>query len=411
MGTAQAMAAKPDPGDAMASADGIEGFKAKIGLVPLAPPPPAESVVLRPDGIMPDTPPKAGSPEAKLAGARELFRAGEYSKAEALFKWLADKKTTPVAVAEEARYYQAESLRLEGRWPKAADVYNDLLMKFPSTNYREQALQHMYDIANIWLDDTRVEMEQTKEKTEGKRWFVAPHFIHFDKEKPLLDTEGRAIEKLEQVRYNDVNGPLADKALFLAGSVKFFNEDYKDADNYFSQIHEKHPNSALAPQAVELAIISKHLSTGGAEYDGRKVAEARKLVQSAFNNYPELASKKKDFLTRQLVGITLQQAEKDYKMAEFWKRTGHPGSAYWYYEMVKMRYPNTKFAQMADDRIAELKIKAEKDGNVLTAPTNGAQLGRPAPMPAETAPPPRRAPEPTEQAPPPRTLPPGIGQQ
>ena len=302
---------------------------------PKAPPPPAETILLRADGVVPEPAPKPGSPQEQLAGARELFRLGDYAKAESLFKYVADKKKTPVAVAEEARYYQAESLRLQNKWPKAADVYADLLNKFPNSAYREQAIRHMYDIANYWLDDTRQEMELTKEKNEGKRWYVPSHFVNFDDKKPLLDEEGRAIEKLEQVRYNDINGPLADQALFLAGSVKFFNQDYKEADNYFSQIHEKHPNSPFAERAVELAIISKHLSTGGADYDGRKVVEARKLVQSAFDNYPELANKKKDFLTRQLGGITLQQAEKDYTMAEFWKRTGHIGAAYFYFEMVQ----------------------------------------------------------------------------
>ena len=87
--------------------------------------------------------------------------------------------------------------------------------------------------------------------------------MSFEKERPLLDGEGRALEKLEQVRYADVNGPLADRALFLAGSVKFFNEDYQGADFCFSQIHEKHPNSPLAEDAIKLAIIAKSLSTGG----------------------------------------------------------------------------------------------------------------------------------------------------
>ncbi len=408
-------AAKQTPGDA-----DTPTFWERVNFAkpPKAPPPPAETVLLRADGVISEPPPKPGSPEELLAGARELFRQGDYEKAQALFKYIADKKKTPVAVAEEARYYQAESLRLQGKWPKAADVYNDLLNKFPNTAYREQALRHMYDIANYWLDDTRQEMEQTKERNEGKRWFVPPHFVNFDKQKPLLDEEGRAVEKLEQVRYNEVNGPLADQALFLAGSVKFFNADYREADNYFSQIHEKHPNSPLAEKAVELAIISKHLSTGGADYDGRKVAEARKLVQAAFDNYPELANKKKDFLMRQLVGITLQQAEKDYKMAEFWKRTGHIGSAYFYFELVQRRYPNTKFAELAKKQADDLRAKAEKDRNALPPPSPKAQLGRPAPTQEETAPAPRREPAeeeapkprpvPTEVAPPPRPLPAGV---
>src|SRR5581483_7468201 len=257
--------------------------------VPTPPPPPAESVVIRADGVAPDRPLEPGSVEAQMAGAREFFRRGEYSKAEANFRKIADNTKNPVALVEEARYYQAECLRLEGYYPRAADVYNDLLTKFPSTSYREQATQHMYDIANYWLDDTRTVMRETREQREGKRWWIWPRFMSFEKAKPLLDREGRAIEKLEQVRYHDINGPLADKALFLAGSVKFFNEDYRESDYLFSQIYERHPNSPLAPQAVELAILSKHLSTGGADYDGRKVAEARKLVQAAFDSYPELA--------------------------------------------------------------------------------------------------------------------------
>ncbi len=374
---------------------------------PKAPAPPAETIVLRPDGVVAQPPPKPGSPEELLAGAHELFRQGDYVKAEALFKYVADKKRTPMAVAEEARYYQAESLRLERKLAKAADVYADLLNKFPNSAYREQATRHMFDIADFWLEDTRAEMEQTKEKNEGKRWFVPSHFVHnpFDGEKPFLDEEGRAIEKLEQVRYNDINGPLADQALFLAGSVKFFNGDYKEADNYFSQIHEKHPNSPLAQKAVELAIVSKHLSTGGADYDGRKVAEARKLVQSAFDNYPELANKKRDFLERQLGGITLQQAEKDYRMAEFWKRTGHIGSAYFYFEMVQRRYPNTKFAAMAKDQVELLKAKAAKDKNVITPPPAKALLGQPARVGEETAPRPRPDGPPVEEAPAPRPVP------
>ena len=386
---------------------------------PKAPPPPSETILLRAEGILSEPAPRAGSPEELLAGARELYRQGDYEKAGDLFKFIADKKRTPMAVAEEARFYQAESLRMRKHWPKAADVYAEMLNKFPNSAYREQAIRHMYDIANYWLNDTRAEMEQTKEKTEGKRWFVDQHFVNWDDKKPWLDEEGRAIEKLEQVRYNDINGPLADQALFLAGSVKFFNQDYKEADNYFSQIHEKHPNSPLAEKAVELAIIAKHLSTGGADYDGRKVAEARKLVASAFDNYPELANKKKDFLTRQLVGITLQQAEKDYKMAEFWRRTGHIGAAYFYYQVVQQRYPETPFAELARKQAALVKDKALKDKNAITMPSPRAQLGQPAPLSGEVAPQPRKvdgdsqgAPEAKpplpELAPAPRPILPGV---
>jgi len=253
-------------------------------LKPAVPPPPADSLVLRPEGLVPDKAP-ANGPEADLAGARELFRREEYSKAEGLFQRIADNNKSPVTIAQEARYYQAECLRLQGEYPRAADVYNDLLNKFPSTPYREQAVQHMFDIANYWLNDTREEMKENLEYKDGKRWIVWPRFVSLDKTKPFLDREGRAIEKLEQVRNHDITGPLADTSLFMCGTIKLYHEDYREAEHYFTQVHERHPNSPLAPKAVKLAIFSKQMSTGGSDYDGRKVAEARQLVDAAFRSY------------------------------------------------------------------------------------------------------------------------------
>jgi outer membrane protein assembly factor BamD (BamD/ComL family) len=327
--------------------------------------PAGDSLVLRSDGLVTDAPRVKDEKDDKalgqLAAARELFRTEQYAKAEELFYHVAEMQKISTAHVQEAMYYRAECLRLQGYYPKAADLYVDLLNKFPQSSYREQCVQHMFAIADYWLDDTRQEMREDAEKRQGKRWFVWPRFVSFERTKPLLDREGRAVEKLEQVRLHDLNGPLADRALFMCGTVKLFNENFREADHYFSQIAERHPNSKLAPKAVELAIYCKHMSTGGSDYDGRKTAEARKLVQTALTTYPELAREKQEFLMKQLVGINLQQAEKDYKAAEFWRRTGHPGSAYFYYDMVRRRYPGTKYANLSAERMNELRGKLEKE--------------------------------------------------
>jgi outer membrane protein assembly factor BamD (BamD/ComL family) len=408
---------------------------------PPPPPPPVASVVLRGDQLEPEHSPAEGTAEANLAGARELFRQGEYSKAGRMFRYVADDTHNPVAMAEEARYYEAECLRLQGHLPQASDKYIKMLNDFPSGAYREQGVQQLFEIANHWLDDTRQEMVESREVREGKRWFVTPHFVHFDRESPILDKEGRALAVLEQVRYNDMTGPLGDKSLFLLGSVKFFNEDYREADMLFTQLVEMHPNSSFAEQAAKLSIISKYMSTGGPEYDGRKVAEARQMVDTVQRNYPELATKESDFLARQRQGITLQQAAKDYDAARFWERRGHPGSAWFCYEVVCRRYPETKYAEMAAQRMAAIRANVEKErqsgdgswlGKVLTIPNLfGSEPTRPRPegtptleqapaprpvpleqapspnkLPLEQAPPPNKLP--LEQAPPPNPLPPSV---
>jgi outer membrane protein assembly factor BamD (BamD/ComL family) len=369
---------------------------------PPSPPPPADKLVLRGDQLVAEAPLKAGTAEANLAGAHEAYRLAQYDDAAKIFKHVAGNNKNSAQVAEEARFFEAECYRVESKYPKAVDTYLKLLDDFPTGAYRDQAMQHIYDIANYWLDDTREEMRQQREKREGKRWVVWPHFIQADTSKPIFDEEGRALEALEKVHYNSMVGPLADKALFLIGSVHFFNENYIEADRYFSQLVEMHPNSTFASQAVELGIISKHMSTGGPDYDSRKVAEARIMVHKALNNYKDLAEQKSDFLSRQLVGISMQQAEKDYRIAEFYRRDGHLPSAYFYYEIVRRRYPGTKFADMATDRMHELQAKMEKKGVAIPPPGSPASYLPNAPLERETLPRPREG---TDTLPAPRTLP------
>jgi outer membrane protein assembly factor BamD (BamD/ComL family) len=299
----------------------------------------------------------------KLAEAHEKFRQKEYGRAQDLFSDIAGNKRNSPAVAEEARYYEAECLRLRTRLPAACDTYSRMLKDFPSGAYKEQAVQRMFDIANYWLKDTDAEMAQYKEKLEGKRSVVMPAILKvnlLDQTKPTLDAENRALQALEVVHYSDITGPLADKALFLAGYVKFYREDYKEADHYFSQLIEMHKNSSLAPQAVELAIICKSLANGGPDFDARKVAEARQLIDVALKAYPELAKNKNEFLMRSMFSINAQQATKDIHHAEFYERTGHPGSAYFMYEMVRRRYPGTRYSQHAEEQMTRLKNQMEK---------------------------------------------------
>ncbi len=333
-----------------------------------------------------------------LIAAKEVFRQGDYAKAQQLFHQIAEtvkggnggflewfsgpsetkekgKKERSLAVGEEARFYEGESLYMQSLYPHAEDAYIKCLNEYGSGAHRAQAVQRLFDIANYWLEDTRKGMEEDKEKREGKRWFVGWHFLHpTDKSKPFLDEEGRALEALEHVRYNQINGKLAENALFMIGTVKFYNEDYREADYQFSQIVEKYKDSPLYNRAAEMAIISKNLSTGGSDYDGRKCAEARDMVPIALASYqkveqtdPKLAQEREEFLRRQLAGIRMQQAEKDFKTAQFYQRTHRPESAYFLYEIVRRRYPGSKYADMATEEMHRIrqKVAGEKGPNLV----------------------------------------------
>jgi outer membrane protein assembly factor BamD (BamD/ComL family) len=293
--------------------------------------------------------------EAKLQQAEEQFTAGQYDKARDQFKSLADNKGNSAALAERARFMQAECRYMKGQYPEACDSYHKVLLDFPTGAHRRDCCARMFQICDYWLDDFRDELGKRAGEKGVLRWRPGvPNPL--DATKPKLDQEGRTLEALQRVHMHDVTGPTADKALFWCGYVNFIRGNFNEADQFFSQLVDMHKDSPLQPQAMAFAILAKNNATGGASYDGRKCAEALQLVQIAeasvpeLNNDPEMSAK----LTRAKFAIRSQQAEKDFLMADYYERTGHPGSAVFYYELVRRRYAGTKYADQATDRQAYL---------------------------------------------------------
>jgi outer membrane protein assembly factor BamD (BamD/ComL family) len=278
------------------------------------------------------------------------------------FRSLADNQGNSAVLAERARFMQAECRFMIGQYPEAADTYHKVLLDFPTGAYRRDCCARMFQICDYWLDDFRDELEQRKDEKGVLHWH--PHWGDpRDRTKPFIDQEGRALEALQRVHVHDPTGPTADKAIFWCGYVNFIRGNFSEADQFFSEMVERHPESPLRPQALALAILAKNNATGGATYDGRKCAEALRLVHVAEASVPELANNPEmaEKLTRAKFAIRSQQAEKDFLMADYYQRTGHPGSAVFYYELVRRRYAGTRYAEEATDRQARL-VKMMQDG-------------------------------------------------
>ena len=300
--------------------------------------------------------------ESKMQEAEALFTAGQYEKALGQFRTLADNKGNSAVLAERARYMQAECRYALKQFPEAADTYHKVLLDFPTGAYRRDCCQRMFDICDYWLDDFRDELEKRADEKGVLRWkptWPKP----WDRSRPTVDQEGRTLENLERIHTHDITGPTADKAIFWCGYVNFIRGNFQESDQFFSQLVDMHKDSPLRPQAMAFAIQAKNNATGGAVYDGRKTAEALQLVYVAEASVPELTNDPAmaEKLTRAKFAIRSQQAEKDFLMAEYYERTGHPGSAVFYYELVRRRYGGTRYSDLASERQARL-IGLMKDG-------------------------------------------------
>jgi tetratricopeptide (TPR) repeat protein len=300
--------------------------------------------------------------EEKLKEAQALFEAKDFEKAQSQFRALADNKGNSAVLAERARFMQAECRYARGQFPEAADTYHKVLLDFPTGAYRRDCCSRMYEICEFWLDDFQDELKRRSGEKGVLRW--RPSWPNpWDRTKPTVDQEGRTLENLERVHAHDITGPTADKAIFWCGYVNFIRGNFQEADQFFSQLVDMHTDSPLRPQAIAFAIQAKNNATGGASYDGRKCAEALQLVHIAEASVPELTNNPEmsEKLLRAKFAIRSQQAEKDFLMAEYYERTGHPGSAVFYYELVRRRYGGTRYSDAATERQARL-ITLMKDG-------------------------------------------------
>jgi outer membrane protein assembly factor BamD (BamD/ComL family) len=301
--------------------------------------------------------------ESKLQEAEELYKNGQYAKAEEAFCALADNKGNSAVLAERARFQQAECRFALQQYPKACDTYHRVLNDFPNGAYRRDCCDRMLFICEFWLEDFKKELQARSGEQGVLHWHPkVPEFG--DPRKPTFDQEGRALEGPQRVHMHDVTGPKADQALFWCGYVNFIRGNFTEADHFLSQLVDMHPDSQLRPQAMALAVLAKNNATGGAVYDGRKCAEALQLIQIAEATVPEVANDEKMSaqLTRAKFAIRTQQAEKDFLMADYYERTGHPGSAVFYFELVRRRYAGTKYAELATERQARL-IQLLKEGH------------------------------------------------
>src|SRR5207237_10416241 len=127
-------------------------------------------------------------------------------------------------------------------------------------------------------DETHDQIEHAKDVKEGKRRITMPIMpVHWETSKPLLDIEGHALRVLEAgymtdpLSTGDPKALLGEKALFYMGSVKFYREDYRDADHYFYQLVQNYRNGKYAAKALQLSIICKEICQCGPDYDGRRL--------------------------------------------------------------------------------------------------------------------------------------------
>jgi len=128
-------------------------------------PKPPQEAVFRAGHWEQAEPPQAGTLAGDLASARVLFKEGKHQDAAAVFEWIGNRaeKRKDAEIHEQCLYWHGECLHALREWPAARDKYHELLKLYPSSQYRNEAVQRQFEIAKFWLNDTREDMTKDPE--------------------------------------------------------------------------------------------------------------------------------------------------------------------------------------------------------------------------------------------------------
>lgn len=279
-----------------------------------------------------------------------LFREGKYSQAAKKFKACAGRWPDS-ALEEDALFMQAESYFFDDRYAAASDTYARITKKFENSRHLDTISQRHFAIAQYWSEWHQVE----------PHWPVTPNIT--DKTRPWFDDSGNAVAVYESVHINDPTGPLADDAVMATANAHFLNDRYEDADYYYDLLRRDYPKSEHQAKAHVLGLRSKIQSYQGPVYDQKPLEEAGDLIEQTLVQFPEQSKEERERLLLARQAVKAQEAQREWEMAEFYRRKKEHRAARFYYNRVIEDHADTRFAELAKTSLTEIEGLPDKPPN------------------------------------------------
>jgi len=302
------------------------------------------TLVLGSDGWRPMLKAKSDpAADRELEDALQLFKQSKFPEAESAF-WRIAKRRKGSHWGEKAQYYLAESQYQQKKYVKANDSFEKLFADYPGTEYLDKLTSREYALAQLWL-----QQGDPKAKPDQK----LPWYTRFTGQQPIIDTQGSGLKALEHVRHHDPTGPLSDDAVLQIADHHMNTKDYESAAIYYDQLISDHPRSPFLQKAQLAAIDSRLKGYLGPDYDGSGLEKARELVKQTMSSFPDRQAGYDD-LYHTLDVINDQDAERTFKVGEYYRRIGQVPSAEYYFGWIRQRWPNSPWAVKAKSELATL---------------------------------------------------------
>lgn len=284
----------------------------------------------------------------QAASQSEQERKKTFTKAAKLFR-KASEAAPGSAIEQDALFMQAESLFFADRLSDATDVYQTLQKEHSRNRHNDRVAARLFSISRYWIDT---------EKSEDKSW--SPINLT-DASRPTIDTDGHAIRVLDQIRYDDPTGRLADDATMAAAAEFIRQEKFVEADEFLTDLRETFTDSEHLFLAHLLGIRTKLKIYGGPRYSNLVLDEADKLVKQTRTRFPDKMAQAKyaEMVARAAAEIQFHKAERVAYRAEYREKRKEYGAAAFYYRRLLEDFGDTPHAEKARNRLAKIETLPE----------------------------------------------------
>ncbi|MEM9367059.1 MAG: tetratricopeptide repeat protein [Planctomycetota bacterium] len=248
------------------------------------------------------------------------------------------------ALSQDAMFMYAESLFFADELTDAAEAYQKLQKDHPKNRHSDQIGTRLFSITQYWIDT---------EKANETSWL---RVNLFDETRPAFDADGHAVRVLDQIRYDDPTGRLADDATMAAAAEYMRQEDYEMADEFLTDLRQTFPDSEHFFMAHLLGIQCKLALYRGPNYSGLMLEEAEELVQKTRQRFPDQARQEEyvEMLARASAQVTFRRAEHLAARARYREKKREYRAASIYYQEILEKYPDAPQAQTAREKLERL---------------------------------------------------------
>lgn len=264
---------------------------------------------------------------------------------ESAAKWFGKAGNTAEgsALQQDALFMQAESFYFSNDLNNARDTYEKLQKEFPRNRHSDRAAARLFSIGQYWIDVTK----------SGKDSWI-PNF--FDKKLPVMDTDGHAIKVLDQIRYDDPTGSIADDATMAAAMEHLRAERFEQADEFLTDLRETFSDSQHLFLAHLLGIGCKLQVYRGPRYSETYLDEAAELIKLTKRRFPNELREPKyaEHIAKFSAEVAFHQAEDLAERARFREKQKRYGAAKEIYQQLLRDYPTTPQAERAREVLAEI---------------------------------------------------------